>query len=93
MLGHRVILIGLLIIGPCCVLLTGRWVLTGLAGLWVTGLAVALGLPDGIWGTSTHLVFMAAVAAVALIGTLAAAVIEVRLPLPSARIEARCNRG
>ncbi|MGO8882616.1 MAG: sodium:calcium antiporter [Streptosporangiaceae bacterium] len=79
-LGHRVILIGLLIIGPCCVLLTGRWVLTGLAGLWVTGLAVALGLPDGIWGTSTHLVFMAAVAAVALIGTLAAAVIEVRRP-------------
>ncbi|MGP7998674.1 MAG: hypothetical protein ACLPKI_15360 [Streptosporangiaceae bacterium] len=44
------------------------------------GLALALGLPDGIWGTSTHLVFLAAVAAVALVGTLAAAVIEIRTP-------------
>ena len=32
-LGHRVILIGLLIAGPCCVLLTGRWIPTGLTGL------------------------------------------------------------
>jgi cation:H+ antiporter len=79
-LGHRVILIGLLIAGPCCVLLTGRWVPTGLTGLWVIGLAVVLGLPDGIWGTSTHLVFLAAVAAVALASTLAAGFIEIRTP-------------
>ena len=32
----------------------------------VIGLAVLLGLPDGIWGTITHLVFLTAVAAAAL---------------------------
>jgi cation:H+ antiporter len=79
-LGHRVILIGLLIAGPCCALLTARWVLTGLTGLWVTGLAVVLGLPDGIWGTGTHLVFLAVVAGVALVSTFAAAFIEIRTP-------------
>lgn len=47
-LGHHVVLIRLLIVGPCCVLLTGRWVPTGLTGLWVTGLAVILGIPDRI---------------------------------------------
>ncbi len=77
-LGHRVILMGLLVAGPCCVLLTGRWVMTGLTGLWVTGLAVALGIPDGIWGTATQLAFLGAVAAAALVSTLAAAVIEIR---------------
>jgi hypothetical protein len=51
-----------------------------LTGLCVIGLAVALGIPDGIWGTRTHLVFLAAVAAVALVSTLAAAVIETRTP-------------
>jgi cation:H+ antiporter len=76
-LGNRVILIGLLIAGPCCVLLTGRWVPTALTGLWVTGLAVALGLPDGIWGTVIFFTWLAAVAVVALISTVAAAVIEI----------------
>ena len=76
LLGHRVVLIGLLIIGPCCVLLTGRWVPTGLTGLWVIGLAVVLGVPDGIWGTTTHLAFLGAVIVVALANTLAAAVIR-----------------
>ena len=73
-------LIGLLIAGPCCVLLAGRWVPAGLTGLWVIGLALVLGIPDGIWGTSTHLVFLAAVAAVALASTLAAAIIQIRTP-------------
>ena len=79
-LGHHVVLIGLLIVGPCCALLTGRWVLTGLTGLWVIGLAIVLGVPDGIWGTSIHLVFLAAVAGVACISTLSAAVITIRKP-------------
>lgn len=79
MLGHRVILIGLLIAGPCCVLLTGRWIPTGLTGLWVIGLAVILGVPDAIWGTSTHLEFLAAVGGVALVSTVAAALIEIRI--------------
>jgi cation:H+ antiporter len=74
--GPRVVLIGLLIVGPCGALLTGRWMPTALAGLWATGLAVALGLPDGIWATATHLAFLAAVGSIALTATLAAAVIS-----------------
>jgi len=79
-LGARVILIGLLIAGPCCALLTGRWVPTGLTGLWVTGLAVMLGIPDGIWGTGTQVVFLAAVAGAAAACTVAAALIAARRP-------------
>jgi hypothetical protein len=75
-LGARVVLIGLLIVGPCSVLLTGRWRPTIIAGLWATGLGVALGVPDGIWGTATHGVFVAAVAVVAMASTVGAAVIQ-----------------
>jgi hypothetical protein len=79
-LGNRVVLIGLLIVGPCCVALTGRWVPTGLTGLWVTGLAVALGLPDGIWGTAIFFTWLGAVAVVALASTAAAAFIQALRP-------------
>ncbi len=79
-LGHRVILIGLLIAGPCCAVLTGRWIPAALTGFWVIGLAVLLGLPDGIWGTRTHLAFLAPVITVAIVSTLAAALIEIRSP-------------
>ncbi|HEY6313390.1 MAG TPA: hypothetical protein VIY52_21645 [Streptosporangiaceae bacterium] len=75
-LGTRAILIGLLIIGPCCVVLTGRWVPTALTGVWVTGLAVVLGLPDGIWGTAIFFTWLGAVAVVALASTAAAAFIQ-----------------
>jgi cation:H+ antiporter len=74
-LGSRVVLIGLLIVGPCCVLLTGRWVPTGLTGLLVVGFAVILGVPDGIWGTATHVAFLLAVTIVAAATTASAAVI------------------
>jgi cation:H+ antiporter len=77
-LGSHVVLIGLLIVGPCVVLLTGRWIPTGLTGVLAAGLAVALGIPDGIWGTTTHLDFLAAVVAVALATTVAAAAITLR---------------
>ena len=76
--GNRVILIGLLIIGPCCVLLSGRWVPTALAAGWAVSLAVLLGVPDGIWASEVHLAFLAAVATVAL-ATTAAAVVTDRL--------------
>jgi hypothetical protein len=79
-LGHRVVLVGLLIVGPCCVLLTGRWLLTGLTGLLVICLGAVLGLPDGIWGTTAHLAFVGAIAGVALATTAAAAVIENAAP-------------
>jgi hypothetical protein len=77
-LGHHVILIGLLIAGPCCALLTGRWARTAIVGGWAVALAVLLGIPDEIWGTSTHLVFLAAVVIVALVSTSSAAVVEKR---------------
>jgi hypothetical protein len=77
-LGRHVILIGLLIAGPCCGLLTGRWARTATVGAWAIALAVVLGLPDGIWGTSTHLAFLGAVGIVALVSTSSAAIIERR---------------
>ena len=77
-LGNRVVLIGLLTAGPCCVLLTGRWIPTALTGVWVIGLAAALGIPDGIWGTAIHFTWLSAVAAVALASTVAATVIQGR---------------
>ena len=77
-LGRHVILIGLLIAGPCCGLLTGRWVRTATVGAWAIALAVILGLPDGIWGTSTHLVFLGTVGIVAVVSTSSAAVLERR---------------
>jgi cation:H+ antiporter len=74
--GPRLVLIGLLIAGPCIALLTGRWLPTALTGVWVCGLAVLLGVPDGIWATAAHLAFISAVAAVAAVATAAAALIS-----------------
>jgi hypothetical protein len=73
--GH-IVLVGLVITGPCCALLTGRWPPTALTGTWATGLAVILGIPDGIWATRTHLTFITAVICVAATTTAAAAVIS-----------------
>jgi hypothetical protein len=42
------------------------------------GLAVLLGLPDGIWATRQHLTFLAAVATAALASTAAAFVAQRR---------------
>jgi cation:H+ antiporter len=74
--GHRVVLIGLLIVGPCIALLTGRWLPAAATGVWVCGLAVLLGLPDGIWATGTHLVFISVVALVATAAAAGAVVID-----------------
>jgi cation:H+ antiporter len=80
-LGNRAVLIGLLIVGPCCVLLTGRWVPTGLTGACVTALAVVLGVPDGIWGTAIFFTWLTAVAVVALAATAAAAFVQALGPV------------
>jgi hypothetical protein len=80
-LGNRVTLIGLLIAGPCCVVLTGRWVPSALTGLWLITLAVLLGLPDGIWGTASFFIWLSAVAVVALTTTAAAAFIQALGPV------------
>ena len=73
--GH-IVLVGLVITGPCCALLTGRWAPTALTGTWAIGLAVILGIPDGIWATTTHLTFITAVSCVAATTTAAAVVIS-----------------
>lgn len=75
-LGHHVILIGLLIIGPCCGLFTGRWIYTATVGAWAIVLAIALGVPDRIWGSWTHLALLVAVTVVATVSTASAALIE-----------------
>ena len=74
--GHHVILIGLLIAGPCIALITGNWLPTTVAGAWACVLAVVLGFPDGIWATTTHIAFITAVAVVAVASAAASAVIS-----------------
>lgn len=76
LLGPRVILIGLLMVGPCCALFSGRWVSTAQAGVIAVGLALLLALPDGIWGTVAQFAFAGAVLMVAIACTWAAGVIE-----------------
>jgi cation:H+ antiporter len=72
--GRHLILIGLLIVGPCCVLLSGAWFRTAVTGLLAVALAIVCGVPDGIWGTVTHLMFIAAVTVVAAATTVAAVI-------------------
>ena len=74
--GEQVILIGLLVLGPCCAVLTRRSSRTAISGTVAVGLAVLLGVPDGIWGTATHLTFIAAVLAVAVVSASGAFVVE-----------------
>ena len=69
-------LVGLLVLGPSCAVLTRRWSRTAISGTVELGLAVLLGVPDGIWGTATHLTFIAAVLAVAVVSASGAFVVE-----------------
>jgi hypothetical protein len=75
-LGSRVILIGLLIVGPCCALFSARRVSTAQAGGIAVGLAFLLALPDGIWATAAQFAFTGAVLMVALACTWTAGIIE-----------------
>jgi hypothetical protein len=74
----HIVLIALLVAGPLCGLLTGRWARTASAGIWAIALAILLGFPDQIWGTSTQLVDLSIVAGMALLSTCAAILIERR---------------
>jgi hypothetical protein len=75
-LGPRVILIALLMIGPCCALFSARRVSTAQVGALAVGLALLLTLPDGIWGTVAQLAFTGAVLLVAVACTWAAGIME-----------------
>jgi cation:H+ antiporter len=74
--GPRLILIGLLIVGPCCALLTGRWALTATASCFALALGVVLGVPDQIFATLTQYASLAVVAAAGLTATISAAVFQ-----------------
>lgn len=76
LLGSRVILIGLLIVGPCCALFSARRISTAQAGVMAVGLALLLALPDGIWGTVAQFAFTGAVLLVAIACTWAAGIME-----------------
>ena len=49
--GPHLILIGLLIAGPCCALLTAQWALTAAASCYALALGIVLGIPDQIFAT------------------------------------------
>jgi hypothetical protein len=76
LLGRRLVLIGLLVVGPCCALLAGRWVVSASTGAWALVLAVVLGIPDGIWATMTQAAFLVVILLVSLTAAIAAALIE-----------------
>jgi hypothetical protein len=78
--GPHPILIGLLIAGPCCALLTARWVLTAAAGGFAVVLGVVLGVPDQIFATVTQYAFLAAVATVGTTATVGAALLQRQRP-------------
>lgn len=69
--GRRIVLSGLVLIGPYCVALTGRWLRTALAGAWAICLVVVLAVPDGIWGTRLETSLIGLAVFVAVSSTLA----------------------
>ncbi len=74
-LGRRVILIGLLMVGPCCALLSARRASTAQAGIAV-GLALLIALRDGKWATTARFAFAGAVLLVAVACTWVAGIVE-----------------
>ena len=71
----HLILIGLLICGPCCALLTARWAPTAASGVFALALGVALGVPDQIFATFIQYAFLSAITAVTATATAGAAVL------------------
>ena len=78
--GPHLILIGVLIAGPCCAVLTARWALTAAASGFALVLGVLLGVPDQIFATITQYALLAAVAAVGAAATIGAAVLQRQHP-------------
>jgi hypothetical protein len=74
--ASRVDLTGLLIVAPCCALLTGRWTRTASVGLPAVGLALVLGELSGEETTVEHVAFTIAVGLVALVNAVSAACLE-----------------
>ncbi len=77
-IAGRLILIGLLVVGPCLAVLTRQARTTAIVGGWAVVLAVVLGGPDHIWGTSTLAYYAGSVALVSGASTGMAALLEQR---------------
>ena len=77
--GPHLILIGVLIAGPCCALLTGRWALTAAATVVDLALGGLLGVPDQIFATALQYACLAVVAAFGAAATVGAAALRRRL--------------
>jgi hypothetical protein len=91
--GRRMVLSGLVLLGPACVFFTGRWLRTAVAGGWATCLVAILGVSDGIWGSRLEALLITAAVLVAALGTLAL-VITVRACLSltvTASLAAACG--
>ncbi len=78
--GPRLLLIGLLIAGPCCALLTARWAPTAAASCFTFGLAVLVSIPDRIFATITQYAFLGSLAVVSITAVLGAAVLQRQRP-------------
>jgi hypothetical protein len=78
--GPHLLLIGLLITGPCCALLTARWAPTAAASCFALSLAVLVSIPDQTFATITQYAFLAALAVVSLTAVLGAAVLQRQHP-------------
>jgi hypothetical protein len=76
LLGSRVTLITLLMVGPCCALFSAKRVSTAQAGGIAVGLALLLAFPDGIWGTTAQFAITGAVLMVAVACTWAAGILQ-----------------
>jgi hypothetical protein len=91
-MGRRVVLSGLVLLGPVCVFFTGRWLRTALAGAWATGLVVVLGIPDGIAGTRLEAFLITVAVFVAVLSTLALVItIRTCLSLTVTAVLAACG--
>jgi cation:H+ antiporter len=77
--GPHLILMGGLIAGPFCALLTSQWALTAAATVVDLALGGLLGVPDQIFATVTQYACLALVAAVGAAATVGAAVLRRRL--------------
>jgi hypothetical protein len=91
--GRRMVLSGLVLLGPVCVFFTGRWLRTAVAGGWTACLVAILGVSDGIWGSRLEALLITSAVLVAALGTLAL-VITVRACLSltvTASLAAACG--
>ena len=76
--GHRLILMALLALGPCCALATRRWRRTAATGVLALSLGVLLGIPDQVFATYIQYASLAVIAAAAAASTAGAAVLQHR---------------